>query len=258
MRFGQAVFLKPTSNLFIRSTASDNSNPAGHGLQRITNYRQVAGWPLYNPENTFVSPDDQVMQNSDAAPQVLTGPVAGNGQSSLSGVVPQWFPAGGVATAGFRNDLRYTWLFTGYQVDPTNATNFFGNIVVMDSRPFALDQVTSPTGGGNSPTAAGEIVMEGVFGYSANVFSPGNNGQGFGIAADRSVLLRWPTAMPDPEIKVGSWIADVTYQRTPGAGQLRARRSSGATGTRWRRRARSRPTPTWRATGGSSSPRPRP
>ncbi len=210
VRFGQAVFVYPSANNFVRSTTSDNGKPAGHGLQRITNFAQTAGWPLFNPELTFVSPDDQVMQNSDAAPQVLSAS-AGTGQSTLSGVVPQYFQ--GTATevgylpSNFRNDLRYTWLFTGYQVDSTNATNFVGNIVVMDSRPFSLDSVASPTGGGNSPVAAGEIVMEGVFGYSANVQG------GYGVAADRTVLLRWPQAMPDPEIKVGSWIADVTYQR---------------------------------------------
>jgi hypothetical protein len=29
----------------------------------------------------------------------------------------------------------------------------------------------------------------------------------------RSVLLRWPIGEPDPEVKVGSWIADVTYEQ---------------------------------------------
>jgi hypothetical protein len=211
VRFGQAVFVYPSANAFIRSTTADASNPAGHGLQRITNYGQTAGWPLFNPELTFASPDDQVMQNSDASPQLLSAS-AGTGQSTLSGVVPQWFPAVGAAVpAGFRNDLRYTWLFTGYQVDSTNLTNFVGSVVVMDSRPFSLDSVASPTNPAvSSPTAAGEIVMEGVFGYSGHVVN------GFGVAADRIVLLRWPAAMPDPEIKVGSWICDVSYQRNTG------------------------------------------
>ena len=30
---------------------------------------------------------------------------------------------------------------------------------------------------------------------------------------DRTILLRWPTNMPDPDVKVGGWIADVTYER---------------------------------------------
>jgi hypothetical protein len=223
-RFGQGVFLLPSGNTFVRSTTFDGGNPAAHGLQRITNYiatNQFAGfpnlvyasatgasttWPLVNPELTFASPDDPVMQNGDAAPQLLTGPGL-SGQSALSGVVPENF--GGATAYVTRNDLRYTWLFTGYQVDATNGSTFVGNIVVMDSRPFATDLIASPTTGNSSPVAAGEIVMEGVYGYSANV-----DGNGFGIAADRNVLLRWPIAMPDPEIKVGSWICDATYQRS--------------------------------------------
>ena len=89
-----------------------------------------------------------------------------------------------------------------------------GDVVVMDSRPFSFESVASPvsTSGTTSPTAAGEIVMEAIFGYSANI-TPVFGTAGFGVAADRTVLLRWPQSMPDPEIKVGSWIADVTYER---------------------------------------------
>jgi hypothetical protein len=31
--------------------------------------------------------------------------------------------------------------------------------------------------------------------------------------SSRTVLLRWPASIPDPEVKVGQWIADVTYER---------------------------------------------
>ena len=27
------------------------------------------------------------------------------------------------------------------------------------------------------------------------------------------MLLRWPTTQPDPVVRVGDWIADVTYER---------------------------------------------
>ena len=30
----------------------------------------------------------------------------------------------------------------------------------------------------------------------------------------RTVLLRWPLSQPDPDVRVGGWIADVTYERT--------------------------------------------
>jgi len=57
-------------------------------------------------------------------------------------------------------------------------------------------------------------VVEAVFGYNGNVLpSQLDNTVGYGTAANRVVLLRWPASMADPEVKVGSWIADVTYER---------------------------------------------
>ena len=52
-----------------------------------------------------------------------------------------------------------------------------------------------------------------MFGYSTNVIPPVPNTVGYGAASNRLVMLRWPTTLPDPEVKVGSWIADVTYER---------------------------------------------
>ena len=62
----------------------------------------------------------------------------------------------------------------------------------------------------------GETVVEAIFGYSNTVIPPaaaGGGGPGYGSAADRTVLLRWPDQMPDPVVRVGDWIADVTYER---------------------------------------------
>jgi hypothetical protein len=58
-------------------------------------------------------------------------------------------------------------------------------------------------------------VVEAVFGYNSNVvaFDPNFPGLGYGVGAKRTVMLRWPATQPDPEVKVGSWIADVTYER---------------------------------------------
>ena len=60
---------------------------------------------------------------------------------------------------------------------------------------------------------AGETVVEAVFGYSGNVQVANGYNNGFGTGADRTVLLRWPAAIPDPVVKTGDWIADVTYER---------------------------------------------
>ena len=39
-------------------------------------------------------------------------------------------------------------------------------------------------------------------------------GPGYGAGADRTVLLRWSASQPDPVVKVGDCIADVTYERS--------------------------------------------
>ena len=39
-------------------------------------------------------------------------------------------------------------------------------------------------------------------------------GPGYGAGADRTVLLRWFATQPDPVVKVGDFIADVTYERS--------------------------------------------
>lgn len=231
-RFAAGVF--PNGNSFLRADPGDSKPASGYGLQRITNFATTTGWPFVNPETVFVSPDDQVMQNSDAAPQLLTGPNgAGTSQGGLSGVVPQFFPQpnGSYVT---QNDFRYTWMFTGYQADATNATAFVGDVVVMDGRPFGFGAVTSPVNSGQTQNVAdGETVLEAIFGYSSNT---GGNAVGYGVAADRTVLLRWPATMPDPEIRVGNWIADVTYERTallgnpPGSSQVGSRVANTASG----------------------------
>ena len=61
---------------------------------------------------------------------------------------------------------------------------------------------------------AGETVYEGVFGYSTNVACPQPASAGYGAGADRTVLIRWFATQPDPVVKVGDWIADVTYERS--------------------------------------------
>jgi hypothetical protein len=113
-------------------------------------------------------------------------------------------------------DWRFTWMFTGRQSDVTSGTAFFGDIVVWENRPFAIDTVTTPLTAPSSPwySVAGEPVVEGVFGYGGTLVPmAGSTTQGYGRASDRVVLLRWPSSVADPEIRVGSWIADVTYER---------------------------------------------
>jgi hypothetical protein len=110
-----------------------------------------------------------------------------------------------------QNDWRFSWLFTGQQTDALAGTVFDGQVVVYENRQFAYDQVQSPFGG-QIPKPADETVVEAVFGNGKNVQIIANN-RGYARAAKRNVLLRWPSSVPDPDVKVGQWIADVTYER---------------------------------------------
>jgi hypothetical protein len=65
--------------------------------------------------------------------------------------------------------------------------------------------------GGTVLQAAGETVVQGIFGFSPSA-NPSIN-SGFALGADKTILLRWPNSIPDPDVKVGSWVADVTYER---------------------------------------------
>lgn len=181
------------------------ADPAGgaasaYGLPRITNF--ITGLPnvLAAVPDIFVSPEDYVMQAEDGSP----------GVSGLSPVVPD------LSSGTPVNDWRYTWMFTGQQSDASDPSQFDGSIVVFENRPFALDQVLTPYGG-NTPISvpAGEPVVEAIFGYGGTLMPtvPAGGSVGYAAAAKRVVLLRWSTSQPDPEVKVGSWIADVTYER---------------------------------------------
>jgi len=240
-RFGAGVI---AGNSFLRADPG-GGQPSAHGLQRITNflpwYPGIINWPYTYPvagtaypatlrdlvSETFISPDDIVMQNSEPNQAILdvTNPGTVN-QGAASGVVPQFFPitaANGNASFESRSDWRYSWLFTGSQVDTQNGAQFDGDVVIMENRPFAFEQIVSPVTGNASFAPAGETVVEAVFGYNRPAVSPG-----YGVAADRTVLLRWPGSMVDPEVKVGSWICDVTYERVQSVSDSRYGNAVGA------------------------------
>jgi hypothetical protein len=206
---------------------------------------------------TFVSPEDPVLQestgtyidpnaalpkNTDTPPPVMTGPstvvpsltVEGQTSTHHSILRPTTSPVA---------DWRYTWLITGRQSDVTNGTVFDVDIVVCENRPFAMELIVpagafpnppagAPASGGEHYKAAGERVVEAVYGYSTTpnpltthdplapgvgLTVPNQPKWGYGSAsAARTVLLRWPALLPDPDVRVGSWIADVTYERNEG------------------------------------------
>lgn len=205
---------------FVRPDPSDGtSDPSAHGLQRITNFNNTALATWLKPISTsvpdiFVSPEDAVLQS---------GTDAGKGVNTASPLVPQMIAPDltvpviyrtGVPT--MQNDWSYTWMFTGQQADCTNGSVFTGDIVIFENRPFGLNPAvtyfdhTAPVEG----VVDGETVVEAIFGYTGKVSQiPAGGSYGYGATASRAVLLRWSDKMPDPEIRVGSWIADVTYER---------------------------------------------
>jgi len=194
---------------FIRADPSDNGLPSAHGLQRITNFNQPLVMPAaLNIPNIFVSAEDVVWVENLAS-------------NSFSPVLPDLGLPSGATTATSKpatpviNDWHYSWMFTGYQVSTSGGPQFEGNIVIFENRPFGIDAVPQPPNpaGLNNGTyqVEGETVVEAVYGDSANVNPKG--GPGFGAGADRTVLLRWYATQPDPVVRVGDWICDVTYER---------------------------------------------
>ena len=178
---------------------SDGGPPAAYGLQRITNFR--AG---YSVEPVFASLDDFVYQSEGNS-----NPNANMDQSDGTGspVVPS-LDANGYPVL----DMMFTWMFTGKQTDLGNSLVFDGDIVVFHNRAFALDQVNQPYGGGSVLKPAGEAVVEAVWGYGPGIQDPTFPGFYYALNST-SVLLRWPAAAPEPDVRIGNWIADVTYER---------------------------------------------
>ncbi len=200
----------------VRPDPFDNGLPSAHGLQRITNFNrpfvvsggaQVPIMPAsVNVPSIFVSQEDVVWQQATA--------------SGNSPVIPDLSLPGSVGTPSL--DWRYTWMFTGQLTSAANGSTFDGNIVIFENRPFEISPATNvpfPQGGLLDYQVRGELVVEAVFGYSANVAPQG--GPGYGAAADRTVLLRWPASLPDPVVRPGDWIADVTYERQQAVVQTR-------------------------------------
>jgi hypothetical protein len=229
-RFGASIIASGNTsvNAFaIRSGTSDGGNPSAYGLQRITNFIPWSPQkytPLYPftfqniglgavaqpPDvttDTFTSLDDIVFNSRD------------NGATGLSPLLPD-LTLSLTTPASPVTDYRYTWFFTGRQVDSINGTMFTGDIVVCEGRQFGFTPLPAPNTTVSVPE--GETVVEGIFGYSENVNSIIAKGVGNGVGSDKTVLLRWPTTITDPSVRIGSWIADVTYERNASTSNTRA------------------------------------
>jgi type II secretory pathway pseudopilin PulG len=239
-RFGSGIDFIETD-----SSGTGSAMPSAHGLQRVTNFSPFLTPPYFSPPgiypnfsgpntpnstlvNIFVSPEDIVFQSKTGFDYTQTPPVPLKDSPNLSQVVPDMtFNPNGTTM-----DFRYTWMFTGHQADD-KGTIFEGEIVVFENRPFSIDPALNapfPRTPGGAYQVSGETVVEAIFGFSPSAspagtaLASGKKSDGFAFGADKNILLRWPTGpkgIPDPEVKIGSWIADVTYERTLTASQSR-------------------------------------
>jgi type II secretory pathway pseudopilin PulG len=220
---------------FVRRADPSGGLPSAHGLQRLTNFngQLVNGFPLMPTSafvpSIFVSQEDVVWQDPNVGTYTLNGISAANGGVAVqtpSAVIPDLSApvnAGPGANGGTPSlDWRYSWMYTGQLNSAENLSCFDGSIVIFENRPFGIATPTNMVhsqGGTNDYQVDGETVVEAIFGFSGNVLP--NGGPGYGAGADRTVLLRWPSSMPDPVVRPGDWIADVTYERHLGVVALR-------------------------------------
>ena len=185
----------------LRPDPSDQGLASADGLQRLTNFNRPTVMPsAMMVPTTFVSPEDVVWQESTNPNYTVA--FLGGAVGTPSTVVPDLSISKDLyGNPTSTNDWRFSWMITAQQNNSANGAAFEGNIVVFENRPFSID----------NGVVAGETVVEGVFGASSNVWPQG--GPGYGAGADRTVLLRWFATQPDPVVKVGDFIADVTYER---------------------------------------------
>ena len=221
-RYQTGIYLDPVHQTMPEARFAAGNTPAGstlrpdpdgnpasaYGLQRLTNFNRpsIMTAALQVP-GIFVSPEDVVMQDPTNTNNAYTYgglPLSAGGVPIIgppSSVVPDLNTSAGVVA----EDWRFTWMITAQQNNSSNGAAFDGNIVIFENRPFAID----------NGQVAGETVVEGVFGPSTKVYpSTLHPNVNYGAGADRTVLLRWFATQPDPVVKVGDWIADVTYERS--------------------------------------------
>ena len=214
-RFGSGIFGGTSPFSPYVHADPDGGLPSAHGLQRLTNFIPWSSAGL-TTQYGFTSTNfalGAASQPADVAGNVFTSiddivfnPLEG-GATAPSSLLPD------MSSGGPQADYRFTWFFTGSALSPTgDGAQFIGNIVVCDGRPFGFDPLPNQ----NAYAPAGETVVEGIYGVGQGAsIAPLYSGATVGYAVnDKSVKLRWSDTLADPQIRVGGWIADVTYERS--------------------------------------------
>jgi len=204
-RFGQAFKNE------LRSDPADGKRASAMGLPRLTNI-----WPALAASNLpsmgninsvasiFVSQDDAVFPDfeNEANPKIIDPKSPVTRQNPILPLVDN--ASTGVYSL---NDWDYSWIFTGKSRD---RNVFEGDMVIYNKRQFGVN-----TDSNNSVTGiSGERVVEGIFGLGSVPMTTNNGTMGYAAGKSRKVLLMWPKidGAERPEIKIGGWIADVTYE----------------------------------------------
>jgi hypothetical protein len=219
-RFGAGVFGAAVAP-YLR--ADPSGTPSAWGIQRLT---QFIPWSNVNltPQYAFTcqnflpslslagqQPIDVAGTVFASNDDIVFNAFAGANANAISPLVPDMSVGNQPQT-----DYRFTWFVTGRQCDAGgNGAQFTGEVVVCDGRPFGYDQLPGQT----ITAPAGETVVEAIFGYG-NTFPPASGAAAFSTST-RTVLLRWNAALADPQVRVGGWICDVTYE--PDVATYRAR-----------------------------------
>jgi prepilin-type N-terminal cleavage/methylation domain-containing protein len=189
----------------------DGSRASGFGLPRLTNI-----WPalaastlpsignINSVASIFVSQDDAVFPDfeNEANPKIIDPKFAVTRQNPILPLVDN------ASTGAYSlNDWDYSWIFTGKSRD---RNVFEGDMVIYNKRQFGVN-----TDSNNAVTGiSGERVVEGIFGLGSVPMTTNNGTMGYAAGKSRKVLLMWPKidGAERPEIKIGGWIADVTYE----------------------------------------------
>jgi hypothetical protein len=190
----------------------DGNRASGFGLPRVTNIWPALAAPSAGPSmgnigsvaSIFVSQDDTVFPDfeNEANTKVTSQTQATFRQNPILPLVDS--SASGSYSL---NDWDYSWIFTGKSRD---RNVFEGDIVVFHKRQYGVN--TDPNN--NVTGVYGERVVEGIFGLGTIPLTMNNGQFGYSAGNSRKVLLMWPKVddAERPEIKVGGWIADVTYE----------------------------------------------
>lgn len=190
----------------------DGSRASGLGLPRLTNIWPALAAPGAGPSmgninsvaSIFVSQDDAVFPEfeNQANTKITSATQSSFRQSPILPLVDS-----AASGAYSLNDWDYNWIFTGKSRD---RNVFEGDIVVFHKRQLGVNMDAS----NNITGVYGERVVEGIFGLGSIPLTMNGGQMGYAAGNSRKVLLMWPKVDDGerPDIKIGGWIADVTYE----------------------------------------------